>query len=585
MHALARWSAYAAAIKHNKSQPNKVVAPVDITEDEFEQIRIAGNDISGIFSLEDVANSIYRAKSLSLSEVALLDEIFKAKLKKRGYFTQDEATIIGASLRYLRTASQSSWDSLLKDVSLIGDTTLNTYFTSGSTKEVKLGDVNAENTIRAVKKLLNDNLGSYESLSISRAERMAFSKSNPTGLQEYNKHMQNLKAIASLYLQRLVRNSGKKVLPAQLVKAKMERDLEFTSLCELGPFKGYVDDTGALYTEDKNILGGKTPVSILNPQITILEINPDFDVELGPVRGNYYMKYSTPVNEQGKVSITTTGPAVFRQARIEKKFDTVNSLIDNIESARRKWMSHLAKSKPIAERIMGAMFETFYLVAPRVGSEAGMTAINGVPTKTYGLSTVLMKHVKDTGSSIIFSYKGKGGEPQKHKIDKAGSPLLYDLLQQLMVNPVGKSKTAEPKAPSEAFWGLGGAKPLYSGRDLNKAMKTFFGDSSATIHKFRHMRGSQIFNEIISKSPFKPKDVWKPKEKKEVYEWYAKQMEKVGKQLGHIKTTADGTKTPWETAATNYVDLAQQAAFFESLNLDPIPLVAKNLKGLRTRGK
>ena len=71
-----------------------------------------------------------------------------------------------------------------------------------------------------------------------------------------------------------------------------------------------------------------------------------------------------------------------------------------------------------------------------------------------------------------------------------------------------------------------------NGSMVNKYLRQIGAPKKATIHKFRHARGTSIATEILSKSPFTPGD--KSYSESQVTKWFVEKVKEVGAELGHV---------------------------------------------------
>ncbi len=211
----------------------------------------------------------------------------------------------------------------------------------------------------------------------------------------------------------------------------------------------------------------------------------------------------------------------------------MQSILPNLRNYAQQWRADFAFESG-KTKLLGALAELTYLTAGRIGSDAN--------SKVSGLSKLVAKNIIKVGDNVKITYIGKKEIEQTHTIKPEGQvkTLLIKFLLQLK----------EGKKPNDYLWQLGNTTITYN--DFKKYLKDEDGlDMGITPHKFRHIRGTQMFQDMLAKYPV-PKNATRPEIDKHIQEI----LGIIGGQLGHIRTNKNTGKqeSTWQTAAKSYVD-------------------------------
>lgn len=362
--------------------------------------------------------------------------------------------------------------------------------------------------------------------------------------QLYKKYLALRREAAALYknaIRTIVQDSGKDSLPVAQVRAQLEREgIKIHPLDKKLDFLN-IGENAKLYTRaGREIPAFPTPGSeiIINP-----EYNPRTDDQ-------WVFKFRIP---NGKTFQWAYTENYIKNAAVQK-FDLVKESINDISSARKKWLADLTISKSQWNRALGAIVELLYSYAARIGGEGNMA--DG--ERTYGISTLLVKHVHFGKDGVYISYKGKKGTPQKHVI-KPTTEVNKALIKTIEMMVKGKK-------PSNRLFTDKDGTPVSSG-DVNRYIRSL--GLKITAHKFRHLKSSVLFEKYDKEKPL-PKNVTQSKA-----EAHFKQLvTRIGEVLGH--RTGSG-KVPWTTAAKAYLDPSLARDWFRKNGLK-VPLFVKDLK-------
>ena len=360
-------------------------------------------------------------------------------------------------------------------------------------------------------------------------------------LKEYNRLRKELNASPKQFIMQYVRGTGQTTVPVQdVLKHLKDAGIEHHSV-PVG-YRGSMDDLLGYYTETGLRLNG-TPAGDV-------KMNPEYN----PKTDNTYVCIAQAPMAKGPSRIYTVN---YRQGNTEKKFEAVQKFQKVISKVKAKWRSHLKQGIDTKEGILALCCEIVYLTSARVGSKAGNTA----GEKTFGLTSLQAGHYKLRGNSRLLEYKGKKSQIQKHLI-KPTSVINKLCIQYL-------DELAEGKKRVETLITYRG-KPT-TGNAINKYLKVIGVPAGVTIHKFRTLRGTELANNALEKSPFKNRS--KSPTAKQANDWLKKQLEKVAKELGHFTNG----KLTVNTAIQNYIDPQILDNFFKEAGVRPNAVIARSI--------
>lgn len=410
---------------------------------------------------------------------------------------------------------------LVKNLSVFADPSLNKAFISdaGSFDQRSHRNSLAAFAKKYFKKPLNE---------ITVDDHNALREKNKEVYSEYLKLRRNIQQVRKDAVRDFVRASGKSLVKLQeIVRFLKEQDIEHN----IPVFNGYIDDVGALYNENQVKLNGNVTGTI--------ELNPSYDADTD----NTYIFNHYPAFGNGQPQRIYT--VNYKQRKTEEKFDKVDKLTDKIEILRKKWMTILRTEDIDDYNVLNALVvELIYQTSGRIGSKAGAS----------GLSAFTVKEFSDRASNyFVISYVGKKGIDQKHKIltNTRDTMLLKKLLQKLCVG----------KKPRDYVITTSKGKMVTSG-SVTKFLASIGAPAGATVHKFRHVKGTKIAKDIMDKSPFNGK---KNVKESEVNKWFMEAMKRVGAELGHVS----GDKVTATTALVNYIDPRAVEDWYRTIGVRP----------------
>lgn len=431
---------------------------------------------------------------------------------------------------------------LVSNVSKLRNSDLNQLFvTKGDSKK-------DPEHLALVKKLaaLTKKLGYDPTKELTPVQRAEVREKKPALYKEYLAIKRDLGALAKRHHQDIVRSSGQRIVPVKHIHEELEKR-GVGSLIPPG-FDGMTDDAGALYTH----VGKK----ILNKPQTPVKMNPNYK----PQADNGYV-FSTDVPDAKPVRYYTVEYKQRAKADAMKKARSftgqVHESLDQLEADMNK--------RPVDKAAIAAgVTAMIYLTAGRVGTVGNQ--YKGEPT--FGISTLDASHItftKDGGIDV--DYTGKRGVTQHHHI----AP--HTKLAKSLIELVKVLKKANPNHEDDYLFQHPKTEQHINENVVNNYLKNKLGMKGTAKH-IRTALGTQLAEEVMEKSPFKPGGKFT---QKQVDDWYKKAMEAVGAKLGHVVSGKAGTKTTAMTAIGHYIDPEVQLNFYRKLGLRT-PSFLNNLK-------
>jgi hypothetical protein len=447
--------------------------------------------------------------------------------------THNEIAVMKALRGWIKSGRASAYRNLQKGIGLLQlDPSIVSVFRTES---------GSQEPIRKQLKPLVKLFTGRENTNMTLEERM---KAKDKNRDKYREFLKLRKALVDVYnneLRNYVRDRNGKPQPV----AEVKRHMQSNGIEDRLPdgFAGLVDEHSVLYTS-----GGKPIDGYVDRPV---KMNPSYD----PDKDDQYV--FTAVTDAGATQhfYTTT----YREQKKTEKYSNVADLINRSEVIRKKWLKDL-KSDEETRYIPAAMMEIVYLTAQRIGTPGNKAGGQA----TYGLSTLLVGHVKKRGNSILFDYLGKDGVRHKHMIK--AETLETKRIVQIITELMAGKKRADPLFTT-------GTRD-YNARMINSYFRRLAG-SKVHIHNIRHMRGTKLASEILENSPLLSRKV--AVQQTEAERWFKQAMTKVGSLLGHVRGVGTLQKITPGTAIKSYIDPELSRDFFRKLNLRiPKWLMTKN---------
>lgn len=359
--------------------------------------------------------------------------------------------------------------------------------------------------------------------------------------QEYLDMRRQRKAVYDKAIANVVRSSGEHLLDVAEIRERLgntQHDIPDW-------FVGKMDDKGNFYTE--------AGLQLLNKPIGIGEMNPKYR----PEDDNAYVcKYKAPF-AQNFTNVQTIKSRT--EGRVES-FSIIQGMLPDMPKWIKKWLPDLAKGPGTLRGTAATICEVIYQTSARIGS----TKANTAGETTYGISTLLRKHLNLNETRVIMKYAGKKGGAQKHviKFNEQRTEMLGEAIHEFCFD----------KKPGEYVFTFRG-KPI-SNSHINGYLRELGFPEGFTIHKFRKLRGTGMAMVLMAKCPFGPraKDA-------DVNAWIEKQCLNIGKELGHMS----GENVTATTAIANYIDPSVFEPVFAKTNTRPNSKIQKAMD-LATKG-
>lgn len=372
--------------------------------------------------------------------------------------------------------------------------------------------------VRALAKFVNQHGGVGNDLSQEQVAKL-------TDIQRkaYNRLRTEARNVAKAQIRKIVRESGEATLPVSTVLSELKRQgVTFHPIPD--GFVGNVDDSVAYYTKFGEKLSG-TPVGEI-------QMNPD------------YKKGSSVYVLQCKSPMAAGWTRIYshqaRKAANVKKFEAADALAQALPKLRAKWLAHLRTAQPgTKEHMFACLSELIYLTAGRVSSPGAKT--DG--ERTFGMTTLMPKHLKFTGSGLGIVYKGKSGQQQQHLLLNSNKD--HKRIIEALRN------YAKDKKPSEHIFVL--SREPVRGAALNAYLRSIGVPANVTARKFRTVHGTMLAREALESVTLSPKA-----SQAEIMATLKKQLKAVALKLGHYNK-GELTIT---TALKNYIDPGVILDFF-----------------------
>lgn len=455
-----------------------------------------------------------------VEELAAILKEKQALISKEIDMTTVQVTLVKNFVSIIRSGSMTAHRSLDKNVTTLNDPALTQLFVEENTIDQSsvIGEID-----KFCKKIFRK---AFADLTID--DRNSLRENNPDVYKKFLKLQRDKTQALKNEIRSFVRNAGTPVvsvskLIAHLKSANMEH--------RIPAFNGYIDDTGALYNENKIKLNGAVTGRI--------ELNPNYDAD----SDNTYVFLHYPLFGNGQPQRIYTMD--YKKGKTVKKFDVVNEAVDALPKMVKRWRQDLKGDVSELSTVCALVLELVYITSGRVGSVKGAT----------GISSVLVKEVSTRSKQLItFKYTGKKGVEQVHTI-KTSSPVTAHLYKMILKLKVGKGS-------NDHLMTYGPRQTVIKGSQINSYLKSIGAPAGMTLHKFRHIRGTSVAKEVLSKHPF---GTGRNAKESEVNKWVLEALKKVGEKLGHIS----GEKVTATTAIQNYIDPNVLKDWFDSLGVRP----------------
>lgn len=455
-----------------------------------------------------------------VEELAAILKEKQALISKEIDMTTVQVTLVKNFISIIRSGSATAHRSLDKNVPTLNDSDLTKLFVEENTIDQSsvIGEIE-----KFCKKVFRK---SFADLTID--DRNGLREKNPDVYKQFLKLQRDKTQALKNEIRLFVRSSGSNVvhvskLIAHLKNANIEH--------RIPSYDGYIDDSGALYNSNKIKLNGAVTGRI--------ELNPNYN----PDEDNTYIFLHYPLFGNGQPQRIYTMD--YKKGKTVKKFDVVNEAVDALPKMVRRWRQDLKGEISELNTVCSLVLELIYITSGRVGSVKGAS----------GISSVLVKEVSTRSKEhFTFKYIGKKGVEQTHTV-KTNSAVTAHLYKMILKLKVGKGS-------NDHLMTYGPRQTVIKGSQINAYLKAIGAPEGMTLHKFRHIRGTSVAKEVLSKHPF---GTGRNAKESEVNKWVLDALKKVGEKLGHIS----GEKVTATTAIQNYIDPSVLKDWFEALGVRP----------------
>lgn len=406
-----------------------------------------------------------------------------------------------------------------------------------------LGEQETQGDLLAELRNLTKKMVGKQKTNLTAPEKKKYQEhKNKKGVQhkDYARFLELRREVTRVYkqnLKQLVRNSGEATIK---VSDALHYFKQHAMEHNLPPgYVGRVDENGGFYTKDGRKVG-----SIPMGKLTM---NPSYS------HGDdtFVLTVLTDAGNMQRVYTDT-----YRKAKTSKKFDTVGKFIPVLKKVRSAWRKKLKTGVKTVEGVAATLAELVYITSARVGSDRGETA----GEKTFGITTVQVRHLSFKGKNLHIRYAGKKGGLQHHVVEP-NSATSKQVLANISKLLVGKKKT------DKVF--TVGTKAVRGGT-INKMLKSMGVPEGFTVHKLRTVRATLLAKELLDDFDPSMSDT-------EANKWVIERMKEVGLELGHFS----GEKVTASTAITHYIDPSVFAAFYKKHNLRAPAVIMKAIAKLK----
>jgi hypothetical protein len=438
---------------------------------------------------------------------------------------------------YLRADSKAAWNTLSRY------STAKVFPIWVATPFVTANDTRSQDEIlKDISALASRNLNTKKqtsNLSVAQAARLK--KANP---EEYSKYLALRREFTASWkakLQSIVHDYGQKLMPYEEAVEKLHEAGYEHTMPE--GFTGLVDGSANWYDANGDEIDG-VPSAAMFPTVRMNDSD----------RGDWIFQ---SIRADG----TAGGYFYLHKKKTEnkkEKFEKVQDLAPRIAAVRQRWLALLKRfDESNKDTVAALMLELVYEFSCRIGGKGNEA--DGKPT--FGLATLLVKHLTLRPNGFLLSYLGKDAVRQKHEYvaqDALGKHIM-SCLRTLV----------EGKAPADHLFTYqlkNGMRKYVTPSEVNRVWREC-GAGSLTIHSVRTLKGTEIFNAEVEKLYEKRKTF---KTSAEVLDAVKVAAMKVGKTLGHVRRVNGGQEVTPATALSNYISPEAQAKVFEHY-AQPLP--------------
>lgn len=493
-----------------------------------------GKDLPALTdSINAALNGRNKAQQLAILGQEIREEFQHFRANER--FTAQELEVLQALGSYLRTDSEIALKKIKKMAGIVANRFISKHLAPEVGTQHESGD--------ALRKLVYEMVG-RDDTALTLDEAKQVKELHPELYKAYLQYRRLHSQVWKDAMVAYIRNSGHNTVPYEELLAYLHAN-GIDHMLPVG-FTGEIDDLGRLYTNSGHMVDG-VPNAVNFPSV---EMNKRYGK---PGAKDYVFQSIRTEGGPGPYFYTVD----YKKAAAREKFAKVADLAPKIISMQKKWFTKVRNFDiQNVQSICALELEMLYEFSARIGSLGNATG----GTSTFGIATLLVKHVSANGNGLVIRYKGKDGVSTVHKLMKSDVNQRYviaDILQLM-----------EGKQPSDRLFTVtkpnGRMIPIGGGL-VNQYFKSLGAPPGTTVHKLRTFRGTHVFNQLVA-DLFEKKP---PKDEKMAMVQFKKIAEAVGKILNHVKRGATGTKVTGTTALNAYIDPTAQVAYWRQLGFRP----------------
>lgn len=442
---------------------------------------------------------------------------------------------LNAFASYFRSGSETALKSIEKLSAIVSDPVLKAHFMKRESDQLSI-KVQLETLVKQFG-------GRGFALTLEQSKEAK--QQDPEKYAQYLALLKEFNASWKAVLNNFVRASGKPTVAFKDFLQHLQKNGYTHTMAE--GFTGNIDANGLWYTPSGDVIAGGAPGAVMFPSV---RMNPKPSEE-----SPWIFQAIRADGSPGNYFYTEA----FQRARAHEKFEKVSKF--DVNKTRKKWLTLLKafdSEQPTPKAVAALVLEILYRTSNRIGSRPGGNPTGG----GFGINTLLVQHFyPQSDGSIKFIYLGKD-DVKTTALIRPGS----DAIAKLVCSAVhalaeGKSK----RDPLFTYRLQNGQYKLVQPAVTTKLFQSISGGLNP--HKLRTAKGSELFRDYLETVYAKHKTLTA----KQAIEIIKKGGELVGKQLNHVRRSAEGEVSVQSTTALkNYIDVSDQLEFFQHYGV-PVP--------------
>ena len=503
------------------------------------QFRIPKDDFITVMDAAKNNRKFTNAVNNALSAMGNMLAKSKEKFEKDNTIPKSELDLLVLFGQYYRTNNENKGLKLLSKASIARDPDLLALLAVSGDAEVVPTTGGNQSALMKKMKALTKKFLKKELIQLSKEDRAKFKKVAPDAYKQFTKTQNLFLDVPDNFLRKLVRASGQSTVNYQDFLSKM-KSAKISHVFPEG-FVGRIDENAEYYTEQ----GLQLHASPKRP----IKMNPSYSPNDDK---GYVCTYQEP-NAKSATKIYTMQHVT--GTRADKKFSKTPAVADKSDELRNAWLKHL-KGTNDRGQIHAARIELMWRFGARPGT-LGNKAVNpetGKTENTYGILTLLVKHIKRVGQGFELDYPGKGHTGMSWVV-KGLTPIDKALVSAVLSRTEGKGANDLLWIDEKGKFVPTQATLIY-GDKLGKA----HGLPGVTNYTWRYLAADGAARKALGKIKLK-----RGCTQAEAEAAFDKAMEEVGSVLKHHT----GANVTGVTARDNYVDPELSYKFFFSLGLRP----------------